>query len=531
VKQTHHAAWRRLVALLALVLLVAAGCSSDGGEEGTDDGPTTTAGSEIDPNGVVRVGYDIREQSGGGWYFDPTQAKSTVHDGFYYMLYGRLVRQTVEGDVVPDLAESTTVVDDGTIEVKLRPGVVFSDGTPFDAAAVKAGLERNKELGDRAVMTEPFYDLSSVEVVDDTTLTLKIANGKAAGWHDTFLGGFQTTITKPGQTDFTNPIGAGPFTVTSYRPDQGVTYAKSDTYWDAENITLGGIEIVQVASDQPASGTAALQGGQIDLAITDATQIAALTGNTELFSQADPNQIMGMAMCKKDGPLADARIRKAINMGIDREAIGEAVFAGTTEPMTQLWPEGHRFNNPAVNDVLAYDPEGAKALLAEAGFPDGGVEVDLYVVAGVNGKETAEVIDSQLAEIGVNTNIIIPANYVSEFLNPPRPGMGLFPGNAANRAKLNQYSGTALANACTFSDPELDALVGQLATVSDSSEEAVELWHQIEEIVVNDALAGFVLFRSRLAAFDNNTVGEVGLWPQGTVVIPDPRVTWMKSDG
>ncbi|HEY6532693.1 MAG TPA: ABC transporter substrate-binding protein [Acidimicrobiales bacterium] len=525
-KQTHRSAWWRSVAVLGLFLLIAAGCSSDSDEGESGEPSPTTEVAAADPAGVVKVGYDIREQAGGGWYFDPTKAKSTVHDGFYYMLYGRLLRQTLDGEFVPDLAESTTIVDGSTIEITLREGLTFSDGTPFDAAAVKAGLERNLAEADRGVMTEGFYGLTGVEVTGDTTLTLTIADGKAAGWHDSYLAGVQTTITKPGQTDFSDPIGAGPFTVTSYQPDSGVTYAKSDSYWDAESITLGGIEIVQVPSDQPASSSAALQAGQVDLALTDATQLSALTGAVELFTQGDPNQTQGMQMCKADGPLSDARVRKAINMGIDREGLGEAVFAGTAAPQTQLWPEGHRFNNPDVNDVLAYDPEAAKQLLADAGYADG-FDIDLYVVAGVNGTESAEVIDSQLAAIGVSTNIIVPANYVTEFLNPPRPGMGLFPGNAAGRAKLNQFSGSALANVCSYQNAELDTLVAELATVSDSSDEAVEIWHQIEEIVVNDAANGFILFRSRLAGYNTDHLGAVALWPQGTVTVPDPRGTWV----
>jgi peptide/nickel transport system substrate-binding protein len=534
VTSSGRAAPRRILAIALLTLLVAAGCSSGSG--GGSATPSTGGGavsvpadsSEIDADGVIKVGYDLRQSQGGGFYFDPTKLQSTVHDGWMYMLYGRLLRPTLEGELEPDLAESTEVVDPNTIEITLRDGLTFSDGTPFDAQAVKVGLERNMAEGVRSNMTEPFYSLTGIEVTSPTTLTLTISDGTAASWHDTFLAGFQSTITKPGQTDFTDPIGAGPFTVTSFQPEQSAVYAKSDTYWDAESITLGGIEIVQVATDQPQSQTAALQTEQIDLSITDASQIPGLTGNLELFTQADPNQTLNMMICKSSGPLADPRVRVAINKALERESIGDAVYAGTTEPMHQLWPAGHRFNDPSLEDVLAYDPAAARSLLAEAGYPDG-FDLDMYLVNGVNIPEAAQVMEQQLADVGINANIIIPANYVADFLQLSKEGVGVIPGNAAGRTKLNQFSGDALSNLCKYEDPELDAKVAELNTVSDSSPEAVELWHEIQDIVVNDALGGFVLFRSRLAAFNSDSLGSLGLWPEGTVVVPDPRVTWIKA--
>ena len=321
-----RAASRRILAIALLALLIAAGCGSSSGDDTTTPSSGGAASvpansSEINASGVLKVGYDLRQSQGGGFYFDPTKLQSTVHDGWMYMLYGRLLRPTLEGALEPDLASSTEVVDPNTIEVTLRDGLTFSDGTPFDAAAVKAGLERNKAEGVRTVMTEPFYALGDITVDSPTTLTLTITDGTAASWHDTFLAGFQTTITKPGQTDFTNPIGAGPFTVTSFQPEQSAVYAKSPSYWDAESITLGGIEIVQVATDQPQSQTAALQTGQIDLSITDASQIPGLTGAVELFTQADPNQTLNMMICKRSGPLADARVRVAINKALERDSV------------------------------------------------------------------------------------------------------------------------------------------------------------------------------------------------------------------
>jgi peptide/nickel transport system substrate-binding protein len=521
---------RRLRAVLAVplvALVLAAGCSS-GGSGGSNGGSASSGGGgEVDPSGVVRVGYDLRPQQGGGWYFDPTEAVSSVHEGWLYMLYGRLLRPTQEGELVPDQAESTLVVDPNTIDITLRAGQTFSDGTPFDAEAVKTGLERNLALGDRAVFTEPFYDLQAVTVTGPTTVRLTIADGKAASWHDTFLPGFQTTITKA-EIDSADPIGAGPFTMTSYRPEQSVTYARYDGYWDAASIQVAGIEIVQVSVDQPASGSAALQAEQVDLTGTDASQIPVLVGSLDLYSQTDPNQTVSLQICKREGPLADARVRQAINKAIQREDLSAAIYADTASPATGPWPDDHQFSDPALAGELAHDVDGAKALLAEAGYGDG-LDLDIYVVGGLGLPEAAEVLEQQLAEIGVRLNIIIPSNYVADFLNAQRPGLGLYPGGAENREKLNQWSGDATSNTCKYQNDELNVLIGRLATVSDSSDEAVELWHQIDELVIDEALSGFVLFRSRLAGYNADTLGAVDLWPQGSVVIPDPRGTWVKA--
>jgi peptide/nickel transport system substrate-binding protein len=515
---------RLVVALASLVCvgLIAAGCSSGGEEGGGDENPGSTVASQaFDPDGVVRVGYDIRQQSGGGFFFDPTKMVSSVHQGWIALMYGTLLRPVLDGPPVPDLAESTEIPDTSTINITLREGLTFSDGTPFDAEAVAAGLMRSKAADNRAAFQAGFFDLMSATATGPTTLTLKIDGGKAPGWHDQYLAGFQSAIVKPGQTDFsTGTIGAGPLKVTSYKPDQSVSFVRNDSYWDAESVQVGGVEIVQVATDQPQTGTAALQADQIDLVLTSIEQIPALTGDLELFTQADPNQNVQMYMCKSEGPLADERVRLAINKAVDRETLGEAVFAGTTEPAHGLWPDDHRFHNPDINDVLAYDEDEARSLLAEAGYADG-FSIDMYMTQGVSVPEAAEVIQQDLAKLNIKANLIQPANFVADFLDPPRPGMALIPGNAAGRDKLNAFSGEGLGNVCDWNDPELNAMIAELAGVSASSDEAVELWHDIEAKVVNEALSGLYLFRSRIAAYNDEHLETVALYPMGTVIVPD----------
>jgi peptide/nickel transport system substrate-binding protein len=529
-RQVRHA-HRRLVGLLVVALLLAAGCSSGDDDDSRPGGTSaeTTPASQGDPNGTIRVGYDLNSP-GAPWSFDPaTQTTGiSVHDGWFYILYGRLLRPTEEGTLEPDMAESTEVVDANTIEIELREGQTFSDGSPFDATAVKAGLERTKALANPVNMTEPFYKLQTITVNSPTSLTLGIADGIAASWHDTFLPAFQTSIVKVDGYNPDKPIGAGPFSLTSYSPAQSASYEKFDGYWDADSITLGGIDIVEVVNEQVASGTAALSAGQLDVTITAPDQIPALTGDLELFAQPDANQQINMMMCKTDGPLADAKVRKAINKAIDREAISTAVYADTTNPATQMWPEGHRFASPELDGELAYDLDAAKALMAESAYPNG-FDTNLYSVGVFNLPDAAQIIQQQLNEIGIGTTIIAGTQFAPDYLAVNAPGLGLFPGSSAGVVKLDQWNGVGLVNTCDYSDPELKGIADELAKVSQSSDEAVDLWHQANEIVIDEALSAFILFRTKLAAYDSETVASLALWPLGSTCIPNPRQTEMKA--
>jgi len=520
----------RALALSALLvtLLVASSCSSGSTDEGGQGGSATTAPADgIDRDGVIRVGYDLAPPSS-PWSFDPVEFPSLAsHEGWFYILYGRLLRPTVEGTLEPDLAESTSVVDANTIAIELREGQVFSDGTPFDAAAVKAGLERSLTLATPAGFGDGFFALKTITVDGPTSLRLGI-DGTAASWHDTYLPSFQTTIVKADGFDPSAPIGAGPFTLESYEAAKSAEYARSDSYWESDAITLAGIELVQVANATVEAGTNALKAEQVDVSLTDAAQIPALTGAVGLYTQPDANQGVTLMMCKASGPLADARVRVAINKALDRESISAAVYADTAEPALGMWPADHRFADPSAGEELAYDVEGAKALLAEAGYADG-FDIELYSISVLGLPAAAEVIEQQLAEVGIRASISVTTNFVPDYLGVNKPGLGLYPSSSAGVDKLNQWSGESLVNTCDYKNDELDAVRSQLQRVTQTSDEAVELWRDASDVVVGDALSGFVLFRSILAGYNNETVGALSLWPKGSVITPNPRETWMTA--
>jgi peptide/nickel transport system substrate-binding protein len=181
-----------------------------------------------------------------------------------------------------------------------------------------------------------------------------------------------------------------------------------------------------------------------------------------------------------------------------------------------------------VGDVLAYDPEGAKQLLADAGYADG-FTIDMYPIQAFNLDEAAVVIQQELAEIGIKINIVPTTDYVNQFLNTGKPGIGIYPSSVPGPQKLAAWTGDSLGNVCKYSNPEVDQIAKSITGVSEQSDEAVDLWHKMDEIVTTDALSGFIVFTADVGAYDTTKIGNMEPWPSGVYVVPDPWVTYIKK--
>jgi peptide/nickel transport system substrate-binding protein len=520
---------RRLgVAMVVLLAVVATACGGDDDKSDSSGGTDTTA-AKGDPTGVIKVGYDL-QQEGLEFTFDPavTKAAGTANDSLFNLLYGRLMQVDKDGKLTPDLAKTAEVVDTTTIAVELKEGLEFSDGTPLDSNAVKASLERylaNKAANEVGFLT-PFFSLQTIEIESPTKFKLLIPDGTANAWFDQHIVSWKTSITKPGASF--EAIGAGPFVLDSFTPGQKIVFKKNDSYWNVDALKVAGMEFEQVAFAQPQAGIAALRSGQFHVTTTDPSQLGGLSGKIEPISRVSPDQTATMMICKSEGPLADVRVRKAINKGIDRDAINEAIFAGTSGPATQMWPKGHKFNNPKVDKDLAYDPDGAKELLKEAGFEDG-VSIDLYPLDFGGLLQAAEVIKDQLAEVGITINLKTGTNFVTDYLQPDRKALGFYPGNNGGVQKLTSYTGNSLGNICEYNDPEITGWFNELSGMSQSDPKAVEIWHDAAEKIVGDALSVFVLFRATLGAYDTEALENMTPMSLGQYIVPDPFKTSVKG--
>ncbi|NUH63741.1 ABC transporter substrate-binding protein [Sulfitobacter sp. S0837] len=293
----------------------------------------------------------------------------------------------------PGLAVSWEPIDDTTWEFKMREGVKFHDGTDFTAEDAKFSIERIPEVTGPMPMTLYTKYVDSVEVVDDYTLHVK-TKGMAPSLPNDFTRLFvvpSETGMEAGNEEFNSgekAIGTGPYTFVSWQPKGDLVLKRNDDYWGGETAweTVTRREI-----PEDTSRVAALRSGEVDLInYVPASDYLAMKNDDEIDTfVSDSIYILNIAPSVKDeepqpikvngeevegNPLQDLRVRKALDLAINRDVLVNVVLEGLGTPANQLMPEGFFGYSPELGK-REYDIEKAKELLAEAGYPDG-FEID-----------------------------------------------------------------------------------------------------------------------------------------------------------
>jgi peptide/nickel transport system substrate-binding protein len=471
---------------------------------------TTAASEPFDPEGVLRYSADIANQTEPR--FDPIQSISQTNGAYLSMLYDTLLRKQPDGSFVPALAEEVTQVDAQTLEVHLREGVTFTDGTPVDAEAARVSLLRVRDTTNPPAFTAEYALLADVTVVDDLTFRISLTQPAAAAYTP-LLAGPETMIVSKAALDAgtdlnATPVGAGPFVLESYEPGVGIRFTKNPDYWDADNVKLAGIEVVHIPAG-PQNQTA-LRAGQVDMIGVAPTELPALENDYGISRRASPDSYMWMPMCKTREPFDDVRVRQALNYAIDKDALNQGVLQGLGEPMHAMFPEGDALFPEALADSYAYDPDRARELLAEAGVEEG-TEVGVITIAGSPAVERfAEIVQQYWGDVGVSLRIVPSQNITEDYYQNVREPLFILPTSRGGVSKVtNQYVGPQLGNVCGWNDPELAALTTELAGLPADDPEAVELWAEVQQIVFDDALSIFGLFNPIIWAYDDAKLAGV----------------------
>lgn len=475
---------RRSTVLLAgalATLTLAAGCSSsqsDGGGEGSASADLTFGTTTAPPSLNPAIG-DPAYTSVLQWAYDP------------------LVVMKGDGTYEPGLAEEWGYVGEGntTYALTLREGVQFSDGTDLDADALKTFLdyELAQTTGSVAIL------LSAVESVEvtgplsvqlnlsrpDPGLTFDFAQGFGAGYVIS-----PEAIADPTSLD-TATAGAGPYMLDEEQSVTGdhYTFVQNPNYWDPERQHWDSVTVRVIPN--PSSMVQAMQAGQIQAAVGDATTLQAAE-DAGITVTAPPQALVGLNLLDRNGtlsaPLGDVRVRQALNLAIDRPAIAEALFGDADLALDQYALEGQPGYDESLTGTYDQDVDRAKDLLAEAGYADG---FDLTVLSSplFGFDKVIEAMGGQLADIGVTLTVdskTTANDYFTAMVSGQYPAAAIGYGLANMGSLYAGFTSTAGPfNPFGIQTPELDALYAQYFTASADDSPAIE--QQINAYLVDQA--------------------------------------------
>ena len=325
----------------------------------------------------------------------------------------------------PSLAESWKPISETTWELKLRKGIKFQDGTPFTADDVVFTFERAPNVPNSPGSFGLFIRGKKAVKVDDTTVHVSTAEPYPRMIID--LGNFVVLSRKHGQGATTEDynsgkaaIGTGPYRLERFQPGVSLTLKANPDYWGAKP-KWDAVTFRLIKSDP--SRVAALLAGDVDLIDhVPTTDITKLRQNPAVhidqvpsiyvvFLSIDSNRDVTPFVRANDGseiipnPLRDQRVRRAISKAVNRAAIVDRVMEGNAEAAGQIVQEGFEGYHPDLKPE-AYDPDGAKKLLAQAGFPDG-FRLTLHSPNDryINDAKIAEAVAQMLTRVGIKTEL------------------------------------------------------------------------------------------------------------------------------
>jgi peptide/nickel transport system substrate-binding protein len=446
---------------------------------------------------------------------DPTGgAAQSISEVTLYNVFETLAKINEDGSVTPLLAESWEVSPDlKSYTFKLRKGVKFHNGEPFNAAAVKFSFERAGSEKSVNKDKRKFAALTSVAAIDEHTVV--VLNSQI---DPNFLFGLATgpaVIVEPksADTNGTKPVGTGPFMVEAWNKGASVVLSKWDGYRNASAIKLKKVTF-RFISD-PAAQAAAVLAGDVDLFPRIGTrtvpQFKANPNFQVLIGNSQGKTILTINNKKK--PLDDVRVRRAILAAIDRKAVVEGGADGFGNPIGSHYVRGL----PGFIDTTGVNPfnlDKAKALLAEAGVKTP-LNLSLKLPPPAYARQGGEVIAAQLAKIGIIAKI---ENVEwAQWLSGPF-GKGDFdltivlhvePFDLGNYANPNYYWG--------YNNPAFNDLYNKINNAP-RTDERNKLLGQAQQMLANDAVNGF-LFQPQLPTVANKKLK--GVWKDMPTFVND----------
>lgn len=538
---------KKISLMLAAALTAGLALTGCGGSK-TSDTTDNTAGAENESTAEVKgvdvdtTGYLVAALNADIQTADVQKTSKDYEVPFN--IFDRLVDVEVGTDgnskIVPSLAESWDISDDGLEYIfHLRQGVKFHNGNDFTAEDVAYTFHRmltveggvNTEFIDQIKGADELLagetdTLEGVEVVDDYTIKVTLKEPFA---------GFLASISSPGVSIYDSEateaagdqfgmdpavtVGTGPFEFSSWSFNNQLVLTRNEDYWKGAS-GLPGV-VIKIIPDTETQSMM-FESGELDILDLDYAADSA-----DRFTETYPDQIVQgprvgivyFTMNFNKEPFQDVRVRKAVQMSIDRQAILDALYGGRGQVEQGIFPHGLIGFNPDQEEIK-YDPEAAKALLAEAGYADG---FDMEIAADSSASDTMtmalEIVSDQLAEVGIRAEI---KNYdESTWLETRKSGeLGSFMSTwSADYNDPDNFIYTFFGNeektrirSINYPDTEVMERVAKARTIVNEDERLAE-YKALEEKLIHEDAAWVPMFsRLHLFAVSKRVQGFAPLW-------------------
>ncbi|MET2826346.1 ABC transporter substrate-binding protein [Mesorhizobium shangrilense] len=453
-------------------------------------------------------------------HLDPTAgAAAAIKEVLYANVFEGLTRIGPNSEVLPDLAESWTISDDGKVYTfKLHTGVKFHDGADFSADDVKFSLDRARADNSVNAQKGLFAAIDTVEVIDPATVkvTLKHPQGSFLynmGWGDAVM-----VSPKSADTNKEKPIGTGPFKFQNWVKGSSITLVKSDHYWGAP-VFLDKVEF-RIVPDAAAYVPALLSGDIQAFPFFDPDSVAQIKDDPrfKVVVGATEGETI-LSINNKKPPFDKLQVRQAISYALDRKAIIDGASAGLGLPIgSHMSPTNKYYVD--LTGRYPHDVAKAKALLKEAGL-ENGFSATLKLPPPSYARLGGEIIASELRDVGINLEIIPVewAQWLDQVFTKKDYDLTIVSHTEPNDIDIYSRKDYYF----NYQNPAFNKVIADLDLSSDEAKRK-ELYAQAQKILADDAVVGFLYELPKVGVWDAKLQG---LWENAPIQANDlTKVKW-----
>lgn len=460
---------------------------------------------------------------------DPVRSNDLSERDVLYLLYNTLFRLDTDFSVKPELVQSWTFQEDGLkVTFKLQPGVKFQDGTSFDAEAVKSSLGRRLNPAEKSPQQKILDDvIKAMTVVDPLTVVIDLkipAPGLlgALAQREGFIES-PTAAKKFGDDFGSNPVGSGPFIFKEWIRGNQIVVERNPNYWEQGKPYLDKIVLQNIAGS--VVGVQRLRTGEIDLipamTVQDVLPLRALTDIK--LDEAPANRWYSLQFQVDKPPFDNLKLRQAIAHAIDRKKLVDIIMLGKAPISDSPTPAGLWWHSPEVKSY-EYNPDKARALLKEAGYPNG-FQTTLSAPQRTPDSQISEVVQDQLKAVGINVTLE-PASTGEFYQRVFRRAINFTPMNWTQRPDADGLFRFLLytkegANTTGYSNPEVDTLMDKARALTDINARK-PLYTKMQQIVTSELPYVPLFFAIQYMARRSNVEGHKWIPDQ----IPRYRDIW-----